>query len=79
VRLAEHYVSRMPFASPRPYEVFASFMKVPRLIDVMRKYVPSDDRKQLFEYLAAPVLARAAKTPKDREAVQSFLAEVRAR
>jgi hypothetical protein len=59
--------------------VFASFMKVSRLIDIMRKYVPSDDRKQLFEYHAAPVLRRAAKTSEDQEAVRSFLAEVKAR
>lgn len=79
VRLAEYYLSGMPFASARPYEVFASFMNVPSLIEIMRKYVPSGDRKQLFEYHAGPVLTRAAKTPVDRDAVQNFLEEVKAR
>jgi hypothetical protein len=78
-RLADHFLSGLPFASARPYEAFASFMSVPSLIEVMRKYLPSCDRKQLFEYHVAPVLARAAKTPADREAVETFLAEVRAR
>lgn len=78
-RLADHYLSGLPFASARPYEVFASFMKVPLLIEIMRKYLPTGDRRQLFEYHAAPVLTRAAKTPEDREAVDSFLADVKAR
>ena len=76
-RLADHYLSSLPFASARPYEVFASFMKVPLLIEIMRKYLPLGDRRQLFEYHAAPVLTRAAKTPEDREAVDSFLAEMK--
>ena len=78
-RLADHYLSGLPFASARPYEAFASFMRVPLLIEIMRKYLPASDRKQLFEYHVAPVLTRAAKTPEDREAVESFIAEVKAR
>ncbi|WP_338697437.1 hypothetical protein V5279_11710 [Bradyrhizobium sp. 26S5] len=76
-RLAEYYLSGIPFASARPYEVFASFMQTRRLVDIMRKHIPNNDRKQLLEYHAGPVLTRAAKTPEDHEAVQSFLAEVR--
>jgi len=79
VRLAEKYLSGVPFADARAYEVFASLMKLPRLIEIMRKYIPRGDRRQLFEYHVAPVLRRAAKTPEDEKAVQSFLAEVRAR
>ena len=79
VRLAEHYLSSMPFAHAQPYEVFASFMSMSGLIGVMRKYIPSGERKQLFEYHAVRVLTRAAKTSKDREAVQKFLEEVKAR
>ncbi|MGY4154167.1 hypothetical protein ACVINW_000009 [Bradyrhizobium sp. USDA 4461] len=79
IRLAEYYLGGMPFASARPYEVFASFMQTHRLVDVMRKYIPNNDRSQLLEYHAGPVLTRAAKTPEDHEAVQSFLAEVRVR
>ena len=79
VRLAECYLSRIPFAHPQPYEAFASFMKVPRLIDVIRKYVPSDDsKKDLLEYHVAHVLKRAAKTAEDHSAVLKFLVELKA-
>ncbi len=78
-RLADYYLSGMPFASARVYEAFASFMQLPRLIDIMRKHLPTDDRKQLLEYHAAPVLTRAAITPEDKDAVRSFLLEVAAR
>jgi hypothetical protein len=78
VRLAEHYLSRLPFADARPYKTFASFMQVRRLVEIMRKHIPTDNRdKQLLEYYAAPVLNRAAKTAEDREAVQRFLAELK--
>jgi hypothetical protein len=77
-RLAEHYLSRLPFASARPYETFASFMQVRQLVQIMRKYVPDDQQgKQLLEYYAAPVLNRAAKNAEDHEAVQRFLAELK--
>ena len=78
VRLAEHYLSDLPFAHARPYETFASFMKVRYLVDILRKHIPSDrQRKQLLEYHAAPVLNRAAKTTEDREAVRRFLEELK--
>lgn len=80
VRLADFYLTRMPFASSQPYEAFASFIGLPRLIDIIRKYVPSDDRKKdLLEYHLAPVLRRAAKTAEDQAAVQTFLLELKAR
>ncbi len=78
-RLADYYLSGLPFASARPYKTFASFMRVTLLIETLRKYLPTDERKQLFEYHVAPVLKQAAKTPEDQEAVKSFLAEVKAR
>jgi len=77
IRLAEYYLSAIPFASARPYEVFASFIQTRRLVDILRKYMPNKDRRQLLEYHAGPVLTRAAKTPEDNEAVQSFLGELR--
>ena len=77
-RLAEHYLSDLPFAHARPYETFASFMKVRYLVDIMWKHIPSDSqRQQLLEYHAAPVLNRAAKTAEDREAVRRFLEELK--
>ena len=78
-RLAEHYLSRVSLGSARPYETFASFMRVRHLVEIMRKHIPGDNgRKRLLAYYAAPVLNRAAKTAEDHEAVQRFLAELKA-
>jgi hypothetical protein len=79
VRLANHYLSRLPFASAKPYEAFASFMRVSRLIGILRQNVPSNDRDRgLLEYHVGPVLVRAAKTPADHEAVRRFMSELKA-
>ncbi|MGN6580430.1 MAG: hypothetical protein ACTHJ1_10675 [Bordetella sp.] len=80
IRLADHYLSRLPFASAKPYEVFASFMKVSRLVDILRKNAPvgTADRS-LLEYHAGPVLMRAAQTPEDREMVENFRLELNTR
>src|SRR5262249_8804271 len=79
VRLATHYLARLPLASAKPYEVFASFMQLPKLIDILREKAPKDAQDRgLFEYHAGPVLMQAAKTPRDREVAQAFLSELRA-
>jgi hypothetical protein len=74
VRLAHHYLRRLPFASAKAYEALASFMRISRFIAVLTDYVPDSDRdRDLFNYYVGPVLARAAKTPEDHEAVQRFM------
>lgn len=55
-------------------------MNVSRLVGIMKKYIPTDEgHRQLLEYHVAPVLMRAAKNPEDHDAVQSFMAELKAR
>lgn len=79
LRLAEHYLGRLPFANARPYRALASVMPVHRLIAVLKKRIPSDEsRRDLLWYLAGPVLTRAVKTAQDQEAVQAFMSEVKA-
>jgi hypothetical protein len=79
LRLAEHYLTRLPFASARPYEVFASILPVHRLVAVLKERMPADEaRRDLLRYLAGPVLTRAVKTARDQEAVQAFMSEVKA-
>ncbi|MGR2739666.1 hypothetical protein ACUY1T_14545 [Billgrantia sp. Q4P2] len=74
IRLAKHYLSKLPFASARGYEVFASFMTVANLIAVIRGYIPADaEDKKLLEYHLAPVLRRKAESEKDLDAINSFL------
>jgi hypothetical protein len=80
LRLAHHYLSRLPFASAKPYEAFASFMKVSRLVSILRENAPtSAPDKELLEYHAGPALARAAKTPEDHDLVENFRSELKAR
>jgi hypothetical protein len=61
VRLAEYYLSNMPFANAWAYKAFARVMSVHHLVEIMKKHIPSDDRKQLLEYHVATVLASAAR------------------
>jgi hypothetical protein len=74
IRLAKYYLSRIPFASARGYEVFASFMSVKNMIAVIRNYIPpiSEDKK-LLAYHIAPVLRRKAESDKDLAIVGSLL------
>lgn len=78
-RLAEHYLSRLPFASSRPYQALASIMPVHRLVAVLKERIPDDESdRDLLRYLVGPVLTRAVKTAQDEEAVQAFMSEVTA-
>lgn len=79
LRLADHYLSKLPFASARPYEVFASMLPVHRLVAILKGRIPSEEAdRDLLWYHAGPVLTRSAKTAQDREAVQSLMSEVSA-
>lgn len=74
IRLAKYYLSKIPFASARGYEVFASFMSVASLISVIRDFVPpSAEDRRLLEYHLSPVLRRKAESDKDLAAIRSFL------
>jgi hypothetical protein len=80
VRLARHYLSRLPFANPKPYEVFSSFMKFSRLVDILRENSPSSaPDRELLKYYVGPALERAAKKPEDREILEKFISELKAR
>lgn len=74
IRLAKYYLSKIPFASARGYEAFASFMSVANLVAVIRDYIPSSpEDRRLLEYHLAPVLCRKAESEKDLAVVRSFL------
>jgi hypothetical protein len=77
LRLANHYLSKLPFANGRPYTVFASFMKISTLVKVLQKHTPTDfSDRRLIEYYAGPILEKAAKNSKDRALVESFRQEL---
>ncbi|MHA4867672.1 hypothetical protein ACXZ1M_08215 [Duganella sp. PWIR1] len=77
MRLARFYLKKMPFAAATPYEVFASFMSVPRLIAVIKEALPSTPaERQLVAYYVCRVLRKNIKTDRDRDMVERFVAEL---
>lgn len=76
LRLARFYFRKTPFANPKPYEVFASFMSLPTLISVVREAIfnkPND--WQFIVYHVTPVLRKNVKTENDRNLVARFITE----
>jgi len=77
VKLAKHYLSRLPFANAKPYEVFANIMSLPTLLQILKEYAPSNDRdKNLFRYYAKPALERAKPSDSDRKMVEEFFSNI---
>lgn len=75
VRLAKHYLCGLPHASGIAYKAFASFMSIPRLLQVIEEYVPeSEGRRELLFFYLLPVLQDAAKSDSDRKAIADFKA-----
>lgn len=77
LRLAKHYLQKMPFASSRPYEVFASFMSFDLFIKAIKEQLPSNKTDiDLLLYHLSPVMKKVAKTDADRELMRSFIAGI---
>lgn len=65
IRLARYYLSRIPYASARGYEAFASFMSLASLTAVLQDCIPeSADTKDLLLYHLPPVLRRKPRSDK---------------
>ena len=79
VRLARYYLSRIPFASARGYEVFLSFMSVRRMLAVLKEYLPADpDKRSLLAYYLGPLVTRrTARAAADSAAAHDFLERLR--
>lgn len=77
VRLADHYLAGIPFASDRPYLIFLSFMSVRRFVAVLRNALPSDkSRLRLLRYhLSSDTVLRAI-SEQDRAVLAAFLTEI---
>ena len=77
IRLAEHYLVSIPFASGKTYEVFASFMSVKNLIRAIGFHLPKEESDiSLLRYYLEPVLMKSAKSQKELEVVKLFLSEL---
>jgi|SRR6185312_14057337 len=78
IRLAQHYLKKMPFASSKVYEAFASFMSFELFLKSINEQVPTDKSDiDLLLYYLLPVLEKSARSDVDRELVKSFIADVR--
>ncbi len=74
IQLCEYYMVKAPFASARPYEVFAQIMSAHAFLNVIKKIIP--DRKddlELLLYHLVPVLCTNFSNTSDKEAIQIFL------
>ena|SRR5579875_3183084 len=78
IRLARFYLQKMPFASSKPYEVFASFMSLPILIGIVNELLPAkiDDQK-LMAYYLIPVIRKFADSEKNSDIINNFLIELK--
>lgn len=77
IRLARHYLKKMPFASSKVYEIFASFMSFELFVKVIQEQLPIDKSDiNLLLYHLRPVLEKSAKTSSDHELMRSFIAEL---
>jgi len=71
VRLAEHFLKRIPHASAICYEALLSVMSVSKFIEEVEKYIPSSESgKKLLKYYLFPSLDKFAKTEKDQASVK---------
>jgi hypothetical protein len=78
IRLARFYLQKMPFASSKPYEVFASFMALPVFIEIIRELLPNkiDDQK-LIAYHLIPVIRKFYNAEKNVDIVNNFIIELK--
>jgi len=78
IRLARFYLKKMPFATSKPYEVFASFMAIKTLISVVKEALPTKPNDREFvAYYVEPVLKKNIKSEADRNSVNKFLSELK--
>ena len=77
IRLAQQYLQKMPFASARPYKIFAALMAFDALIGVLHAQLPvQESKRDLLLYYLQPVLEASARTDAHRERLRLFLADV---
>ena len=74
LRLARYYFQKIPFASIKTYEVFASFMSIPSFLGVVKEYIPTEKNKlDLLLYYLRPVLEGRVRRVSDAKLVERFL------
>lgn len=74
LRLARHYLARMPYADGRAYEAFASVMSLDRFLLVLDEHWPSDPSdRQLSLYCLGGAFDMFEKNAANDAAIRSFV------
>ena len=77
IRLARHYLSKLPFANSRGYDAFLTFMSVPLFIKIIRENIPTSGRDlDLLLYYLTSSFSRYVRTDKDRAAAIRLLEDL---
>lgn len=72
-RLASYYLSRAPYASDRPYRIFARALGLRRLLDVLGQSLPiAETDRDLLLYHLRP-LFEASTSNRERNAISAFM------
>lgn len=78
LRLARHYFRKIPFASSKPYEVFASFMSLSNFIKVIQERLPvNKEDRSLLVYHLEPALKKKVSSASDEEMVSRLLSDLK--
>lgn len=79
LRLAKHFLTRLPHAHATTYKVFAERLSVPDFVAVIRENLPEDaSGMDLLLYYLKPVLKTAIRSPQGEEAARTLIAEIAA-
>ena len=77
IRLAEYYLKNIPFANPRGYESFLSFMSLNNFVNTIQKYLPQNKtKKELLKYYLLPLLNKKANSENDKNTISQLEASL---
>ncbi|MBV8659126.1 MAG: hypothetical protein JO142_15000 [Burkholderiales bacterium] len=80
IRLAQHFLCKLPFASAAPYETFLSFMSISTFLRVIKDLLPTrKDQLELLAYYITPALAAYSRMGTDEEAAGAFISHLKER
>ena len=69
-RLANHYLSQLPYASDHVYRIFTKLLGPDELVKIIRDFVPSEQkRRDLLRYHLSPILRGAARSSEHEQAL----------
>lgn len=74
IKLANFYLQKMPFATPKPYEVLISIMDLVIFMTIIKEKWPTNiDSQELILYHLNTILKQKIKSPQEKNVVDEFL------